>query len=74
MHCLGSHAGVVFYLLGLLALKAPTDAPLAGCIDASGSPLLDLAETTPLPDPPFAGIYSTTKNEAERAVLEDRVI
>lgn len=41
----------------------------AGCIPYDGSPLHNLTESTPLPDKPFPGIYSTTKNEAEKAAL-----
>ena len=43
----------------------------AGCINFNGDPLIDLDETTPLPEKPFPGIYSTTKNEAERAALSE---
>merc|ERR1711964_508005 len=43
----------------------------AGCVDSTGAPLQRLDETTPLPETPFAGVYSTTKNQAERAALEE---
>eukprot|EP00040_Diaphanoeca_grandis_P003316 m.24612 g.24612 ORF g.24612 m.24612 type:complete len:383 (+) comp14677_c0_seq1:218-1366(+) len=42
----------------------------AGCVTSSGAPLVNLAESTPLPDVAFAGVYSTTKNEAEKAALQ----
>eukprot|EP00940_MAST-03C_sp_MAST-3C-sp2_P003076 g3076.t1 len=41
----------------------------AGCLNARAGPLHNLTEETPLPDRPFGGIYSTTKNEAERVAL-----
>eukprot|EP00755_Sulcionema_specki_P003693 Sspe_Gene.3817::Locus_1268_Transcript_2_2_Confidence_0.667_Length_966::g.3817::m.3817 len=43
----------------------------AACIPKNGSPLHFIDETVPLPDPPFPGVYSTSKNEAERAVLAE---
>jgi len=41
----------------------------AGCLPYDGSSLHNLTERTPLPDQPFPGIYSTTKNEAEKVAL-----
>lgn len=41
----------------------------AGCINSNGDPLKMLTEETPLPEIPFNGIYSTTKNLAEKAAL-----
>eukprot|EP00938_MAST-03A_sp_MAST-3A-sp1_P000960 g960.t1 len=42
----------------------------AGCIPYyDGSALKNLTEETPLPERPFPGIYSTTKNEAEKVAL-----
>uniref|UniRef100_A0A7S4P629 3-beta hydroxysteroid dehydrogenase/isomerase domain-containing protein n=1 Tax=Paramoeba aestuarina TaxID=180227 RepID=A0A7S4P629_9EUKA len=41
----------------------------AACVPHDGGPIVNLDESTPLPSPPFPGVYSTTKNEAERAAL-----
>eukprot|EP01059_Diplonema_ambulator_P026785 TRINITY_DN4421_c0_g1_i1.p1 TRINITY_DN4421_c0_g1~~TRINITY_DN4421_c0_g1_i1.p1 ORF type:complete len:397 (+),score=83.36 TRINITY_DN4421_c0_g1_i1:48-1238(+) len=41
----------------------------AGCVDKDGNPLININEARPLPTEPFPGVYSTTKNEAERAAL-----
>lgn len=42
----------------------------AACVSREGKPLVNLDESTPLPVDPFPGIYSTTKNEAEKVALK----
>ncbi len=41
----------------------------AATIPSNGGPLIDAVESTPLPDPPFRGVYSHSKNLAEKAAL-----
>eukprot|EP00756_Hemistasia_phaeocysticola_P025804 Hpha_TRINITY_DN16024_c2_g2::TRINITY_DN16024_c2_g2_i1::g.122308::m.122308 len=44
----------------------------AGCVTESGAPLVNLSDDVPLPEKPFPGMYSTTKNEAERVALSGK--
>jgi nucleoside-diphosphate-sugar epimerase len=41
----------------------------AACVTRDAKPLVNLDESVPLPLDPYPGIYSTTKNEAERAAV-----
>eukprot|EP01060_Flectonema_neradi_P017358 TRINITY_DN2425_c0_g1_i1.p1 TRINITY_DN2425_c0_g1~~TRINITY_DN2425_c0_g1_i1.p1 ORF type:complete len:445 (+),score=95.74 TRINITY_DN2425_c0_g1_i1:100-1434(+) len=43
----------------------------AACVNFNGDPLIDVDETTPLPEKPFPGTYCTTKNEAEKAAISE---
>ena len=43
----------------------------AGCFNEKGEPLVNLSEETPLPETPFHGVYSTSKNLAEKAAIAE---